>query len=490
MLKKLIILPLFFTFILSFIPKHRVVLVKQLSLIFSLFVLFYVFYLLNNFNVYYPFMQFCSTLKYHWGLEFFVGIDGISVYFILLMSLLLPITFLVNWNSIKYRSKEFILLLFILEFLILNIFCCLDIFFFFVFFEGVLIPMFFIIGIWGSRQRKIHAVYQFFFYTFLGSIFMLISFLIIYLHLGLANINLLKYIEFSSQRQLILWLGFFISFAVKVPIIPFHLWLPEAHVEAPTTGSIILAGILLKLGTYGLLRFLVPLFPYGTKFFTPVAFTLCILSIFYGSLSTLRQIDLKKIIAYSSIVHMNFAILGLFCNNIEGLQGSLFVMLSHGLISSMLFFLIGMLYDRYSSRILYYYGGIVQLMPIFSSFFLLFILSNMAFPGTSGFIGEILVLMGVLLSNIKISLIVLFSLIFTTIYCIWLNNRLLFGEIKNFNILFNNILFYKKWLFKSADISKREFFIIIPFLGLNIILGIYPGIIFNITNSSILLVLV
>ena len=230
--------------------------------------------------------------------------------------------------------------------------------------------MFFIIGIWGSRQRKIHAVYQFFLYTFFGSVFMLISIIIIYLHIGTTAIYFIKNFYFSENRQLIIWLGLFLGFSIKVPMIPFHIWLPEAHVEAPTTGSILLAGILLKLGTYGFIRFLIPLFPYALKFFTPFVFVICLISIIYGSFSTIRQIDLKKIIAYSSVAHMNFILIGLFSVDPIAISGSIYLMLSHGLVSSGLFICVGILYDRYHTRLLEYYGGLVNYMPLFSSFFL------------------------------------------------------------------------------------------------------------------------
>ena len=487
MLKNLILLPLISFFIITFVPKKKINLIKKISLFLSILTFFYSVLLLLNFNINFHFMQFKYFIRYAPGIEFNIGIDGISIFFIILTALLISISLLVNWESVKYRSKDFTLILFTLEFLIFNIFSSLDIFFFYIFFEGVLIPMFLMIGIWGSRQRKIHAVYQFFFYTFFGSILMLISFLIIYLHVGSTNIEIIKITEFSNNRQLILWLGFFIAFAIKVPMIPFHIWLPEAHVEAPTTGSILLAGILLKLGTYGFMRFLIPLFPYATKYFTPLIILICILSILYGSFSTIRQIDLKKIIAYSSIVHMNFAIIGLFCNNIIGYQGSLFLMISHGIISSALFFCIGIIYDRYHTRVLYYYGGLVQIMPIFSTIFLIFTLSNMGFPGTSGFIGEILILISIFSFNNKIALILAFSMIFSAIYSIWLYNRLIFGEIKNYNKIWNNKIFYFKWFKKFSDINKREFFIIFPLFFLNLLLGIYPNLIFNVTYSSIII---
>ena len=408
MLLTLILLPFFSFIFLIVIPRRFLNLIKILSLCFSLFIFFYsilLFFLYNpylryNFeflfsivklknlkqkDFYFDEIQFSDLVSFFDGINYIIGIDAISLLFIILTTLLFPLCFLLNWESVKYRFKDFAILLFLLEFFLINVFSCLDLFFFYIFFESVLIPMFFIIGIWGSRQRKIHAVYQFFLYTFFGSVFMLISIIIIYLHIGTTAIYFIKNFYFSENRQLIIWLGLFLGFSIKVPMIPFHIWLPEAHVEAPTTGSILLAGILLKLGTYGFIRFLIPLFPYALKFFTPFVFVICLISIIYGSFSTIRQIDLKKIIAYSSIVHMNFCIIGLFTNNIEGIFGSFFLMISHGLVSGALFFCIGILYDRYHTRILYYYGGLVQVMPIFSVIFLIFILSNMGFPGTSGF---------------------------------------------------------------------------------------------------------
>lgn len=482
-LEVLITLPLFFIITLIFLPRSKTIFLKRLSLFYSTFIFSYSLKLLIIFSIL-KFKKNMIKTKMAISLipnvNYNLGIDSISVFFIILISLLIPICILVNWESIKFKAKTFIIILFILEFLIFNIFCSLDIFFFFFFFESVLIPMFLIVGIWGSRQRKIHAAYQFFFYTFFGSIFMLISFLIIFIHVGSSNINIISLVNFSENRQTLLWLGLFLSFAIKIPILPFHIWLPEAHVEAPTSGSILLAGILLKLGTYGFLRFLLPLFPYSNKFFTPFILVLCSLSILYGSLNTIRQIDLKKIIAYSSVVHMNFAIIGLFSNNIEGLEGSFFLMLSHGIISSSLFFCIGILYDRYHTRILYYYGGIIQIMPIFGIIFLIFSLSNMGFPGTSGFIGEILIFISIFFLNTKIALLILLSMIFSAIYSVWLYNRLLFGEIK----FYNNCMF--KWLSRFSDFSKREFFLLIPFIFLNFILGFYPSIILNISYLSLL----
>lgn len=296
-------------------------------------------------------------------------IDNLSISFIVLTTFLIPITLGLGLINIKYRLKEYLIYFFLIELLLINFFLVTNLLLFYIYFEAILIPMFLIILIWGSRKRKIHASFLFFFFTLVGSLFMLLGILWLYLYIGELNIQILQYIILSKEHQLILWILFFIAFAVKVPIYPVHSWLPEAHVEAPTGGSIILAGVLLKLGLYGMLRVLLVLFPIGNIYYTPLVITLSFISVIFISIIILQQIDLKKIIAYSSIAHMNFAVIGMFSNNIYGIEGCIFTMLSHGLISSMLFFCIGVLYDRYGERNLLYYSNIAQIMPYFSFFF-------------------------------------------------------------------------------------------------------------------------
>ena len=472
----LILLILFlFIVILIFIPSYKISLLKTLSLYFTLFIFIlslFLWFFFNNENNTFVFVYHIPWISF-FNVYYSLGIDGISIFFIILTALLIPFCILISWNSIKYRVKEFLILLILTEFLLINIFSVLDLIFFYIFFESVLIPMFIIIGVWGSRQRKIHAAYQFFFYTLLGSILMLLGIILIYFHLGTTDIQILLHSEFSKSRQIILWLAFFASFAVKVPMLPFHIWLPEAHVEAPTAGSVILAGILLKLGTYGIIRFMIPLFPFANVYFTPLVLTMCLIGIIYSSFTTIRQIDLKKIIAYSSVAHMNFALLGLFTNNSLGIEGSLYLMLGHGIVSSALFLCIGILYDRYHTRNVLYYGNLIATMPIFSTFFLIFTLANIGMPGTINFVGEFLVLLGTFKLNTIACFLASTSMVLGAIYSIWLYNRLIFGKLN----LSSLILF--------RDLTRREFNLFFPLAFCTLLFGIYPSLILNSFTMSV-----
>ena len=358
---------------------------------------------------------------------FYIGIDGISLFFIILTTFLIPVCILVGWTSITFSVKEYVICFLLLETCVLCAFSVGDLLLFYIFFESVLIPMFLIIGVWGSRERKIRAAYQFFLYTLVGSLLMLIAILLIYCQTGCLNISVLYASSFSESRELYIWLAFFASFAVKVPMIPVHIWLPEAHVEAPTAGSVILAGILLKLGTYGFLRFSIPLLPYACIYFSPLVQTLSVCAIIYTSLTTCRQVDLKKIIAYSSVAHMNFVTLGLFSLNAQGLEGAVLLMLAHGLVSPALFCLVGFLYDRHKTRILRYYGGIARTAPIYAIFFLFFTMANISLPGTANFVGEFLVFTGAYQNNTFVALLSTSGMVLGAAYGLWLCNRLLFG---------------------------------------------------------------
>jgi len=472
----------FFIFVLLIIPEYQINLIKKLSLIFSFIILFcslFLWFLFNNEQNSFIFVYHLPW-SLNWNIYYSLGLDGISIFFILLTTLLIPFCMLISWYSIKYKIKEFLIILLVIELLLINVFSVLDLFFFYIFFESVLIPMFFVIGIWGSRQRKIHAAYQFFFYTLLGSILMLLGIIYIYFQIGSTDIQLLNNAKFNSNVQVVLWICFFCSFSVKVPMLPFHIWLPEAHVEAPTAGSVILAGVLLKLGTYGILRFMIPLFPFANHFFLPLIFTLCLIAVIYSSCTTIRQIDLKKIIAYSSVAHMNFALLGLFVNNSLGLEGSLYLMLGHGIVSSALFLCIGILYDRYHTRNLLYYGGLVTIMPYFSIFFLIFILANIGMPGTINFIGEFLVLLGIFNFHHIVAILAGLSMVLGAIYSIWLYNRIIFGTLKS-----NSLLLF-------CDLSRREFMLLVPLVSFTLIFGLIPNSIISslhvAVNNYILLV--
>lgn len=394
--------------------------------------------------------------------EYHLNIDWLSYYLLVLSTFLIPVCILGSWESVQKDWKEFLILLYVMEFFLINVFLVFDLFMFYLFFEGILIPMFLIIGIWGSRERKIHAAYQFFFYTLAGSLVMLLGIIYIYIEKGSSNLLVLYELSFTKWEQYYLWLAFFLSFAIKVPMVPVHIWLPEAHVEAPTAGSVLLAGILLKLGGYGMIRFLIGLFPEASIYFQPLVFLLCLIGIYYSSLSTIRQIDLKKIIAYSSIGHMNYVVAGLFSMELEGMVGSYYMMLSHGFVSSGLFLCIGFLYERYHSRNLFDYGGLVQIMPLYSTVVFLLAFANFGFPGTSSFIGEFLILVGLSKANQIVFLLAAFGLLLSTVYNIWFLNRLVFGPLS-------------LKLKENVDINMREGLILLLVVFLVIYLGICPS---------------
>lgn len=390
------------------------------------------------------------------------GIDGIAVYFFFLSSLLIFICILFIWNDSFFR--EYAINLFLIQLFLLIVFFTLDLFVFYIFFEAILIPMFLTIGIWGSRDRKIRAVYLFFFYTLCGSLLLLISIFYIFVTVGTLNLQYLLSWEFTKLEQIFLWGSFFLSFASKIPMFPFHIWLPEAHVEAPTVGSVLLAGILLKLGVFGFLRFSLTLFPEASLYFSPLLYLLSIIGIVYASLTALRQTDMKRIVAYSSIAHMNTITLGIFSFNIIGLGGSILQSLSHGFVSSGMFLLIGVLYNRYHTRFLYYYGGVVHAMPVFSAIFLFFTLANIALPGTSSFAGEFLLLLGIFKTSAISCFLAATGVILCGSYSLWMYNRIVFGNLKiNYTCKFN-------------DITKREFLVLLPLFVFIVVGGIKPSI--------------
>ncbi len=414
-----------------------------------------------------------SGMQDYSTLYFAIGIDGISLFFVLLTCFLIPVCLLVGWNSVQIYVKEYCIAFLVMESLMIAVFSVLDLLLFYIFFESVLIPMFIIIGIWGSRERKIRAAYQFFLYTLFGSVLMLLAVLLVFFQAGSTDLQILYTTPFSEKREILLWCAFFASFAVKVPMVPVHIWLPEAHVEAPTAGSVLLAGILLKLGTYAFLRFSIPMFPYACVYFTPLIYTMSVIAIIYTSLTTLRQVDLKKIIAYSSVAHMNFVTLGLFSLNAQGVEGSIMLMLSHGIVSPALFLLVGALYDRHKTRLVRYYGGCARTMPIFAIFFLFFTMANISLPGTSSFVGEFLVLTGAFQNNTFAAFMAATGMVLGAAYALWLCNRVLYGLSK------------VDYISAFSDLSRREVFMFLPFVFLVLFMGIYPAPFLDALHTSV-----
>jgi len=414
--------------------------------------------------------------KHHWHLGFnshyYVGVDGLSLSLIVLTTFLMPLIILSTWQSVKMRIRHYMILFLILETMIMGAFCALDFILFYLFFEGVLIPMFFIIGIWGGDNR-IYATLKFFLYTFLGSILMLVAILVIYSHTQTMDIVHDAPLNLSPMTQCLLWLAFFASFAVKVPMWPFHTWLPDAHVEAPTAGSVILAGVLLKLGGYGFLRFSLPLLPHASEYFAPLMVALSIIAVIYASLVAMVQTDIKKLIAYSSIAHMGFVTLGAFSFSTLGLQGSMFQMLSHGVISSGLFLSVGVIYDRMHTRQIAAYGGLAERMPNYATNFMILTLAGLGLPGTSGFVGEILVLIAAFEIHGFVAMLMGLGVILAAGYMLWLYRRVALGKL------------VKPSLMKISDLTLIERGIFTMLIIVIIAAGIMPQSILNLTQQAL-----
>lgn len=401
-----------------------------------------------------------------------MGVDGISVLFVLLTTALMPFCILASWESVQTRVKEYMIAFLLLEMLMIGVFCALDLVLFYTFFEGSLIPMFLIIGVWGGK-RRVYASYKFFLYTLLGSVLMLLAMMAMYWDAGTTDIRQLLTHGFPSEMQTWLWLAFFASFAVKMPMWPVHTWLPDAHVEAPTAGSVILAAILLKMGGYGFLRFSLPMFPLASEFFAPFVFTLSVVAIIYTSLVALMQEDVKKLIAYSSVAHMGYVTMGIFTMNIQGIQGGIFQMLSHGIVSGALFLCVGVVYDRMHTREIAAYGGLVNRMPWYAMAFMVFTMANVGLPGTSGFVGEFLTLVAVFQVNTWVAVFATIGVILSAAYALWLYRRVVFGEMTKENLM------------TITDLTAREKVILIPLIVLTLFFGFYPAPILDVTQASV-----
>jgi len=401
-----------------------------------------------------------------------VGIDGISILFIILTTFITPLCIISVNNTIKVRLREFLIAILVMESLMIGVFCSLDLVVFYLFFEAGLIPMFLIIGIWGGAKR-VYSAFKFFLYTLLGSVLMLVAIISIYWISGTTDIVQLYELGIDAKYQNLLWLAFFSSFAVKTPMWPVHTWLPDAHVEAPTAGSVLLAAILLKMAGYGFIRFSLGLFPIASELFTPLVYLLSLIAIIYASLVALMQEDMKKLIAYSSIAHMGFVTLGIFTITQQGIEGSIIQMISHGLVSAALFLCVGVVYDRMHSRLIKTYGGLVSVMPKYSVLFMLFTLAALGLPGTSGFIGEFLILMGAFNDNFLVAVIASFGVIFGAAYMLWLYRRVVFGNLIN------------KDLLKIPDLDNSEKFILWSLAVPVLIFGFYPEPLFNTIEVSV-----
>nr|NP_066468.1 NADH dehydrogenase subunit 4 [Rhodomonas salina]AAG17739.1 NADH dehydrogenase subunit 4 [Rhodomonas salina] len=474
-LSLMILFSLVGVFLVIIIPDKNKVLIKKSAFVCSVFTFVISLLLLLFFDSSSCKFQFVEWLELliFFNFNLFIGVDGISIFFILLTTFLIPICLLVEWFSKKKNIKEYYVCFLLINIFLIVVFSVLDILIFYIFFESILIPMFLVIGIFGSKTRKIKAAYQFFLYTLLGSVLMLLSIFLIFFEAGSTDFQILLSVKFSEKKQLLLWLAFFISFAIKIPMFPLHIWLPEAHVEAPTAGSVILAGVLLKMGAYGFVRFSLTFFPIASVFFCPLIFVLSLLAVLYTSLTTLRQVDLKKIIAYSSVAHMGLVTIGIFSFNLYGLEGSFLMMISHGFVSSALFLLVGMLYEKHHSRLIKYYGGIAQIMPLYTFFFLFFSVANLGFPGTSSFCAEFLILLGAFQVNTFVATFSSLGMVFSAAYCLWLSNRLLFGQLRVY------------YVSSYCDLQKKDFAILFPLSFFTLFLGVYPEIFLDYIHASI-----
>ena len=445
----------------------------HVSLLTSLLVFVLSLFLWFNFDKTISSFQFVEEKK--WIIDFVkykLGVDGISILFVVLTAFITPICIVATYNSVKFRKKDFFIALLVMETMMIGVFCSLDLFLFYLFFEAGLIPMFLIIGIWGGI-RRVYAAFKFFLYTLLGSVFMLIAIIFIYMQTGTTDVEALLALDIPVQYQYLLWLGFFASFAVKTPMWPVHTWLPDAHVEAPTSGSVILAAILLKMAGYGFIRFSLGLFPVASDFFSPLVFSLSIIAIVYTSLVALVQKDMKKLIAYSSVAHMGFVTIGIFAFNSQGIEGSIFQMISHGIVSAALFLCVGVVYDRMHTRQISDYGGVSNVMPNYAIVFMVFILASVGLPGTSGFVGEILVLIGIFKTNYLVAFFAATGVVLSACYSLSLYRRVSFGEITNDKV---KVL---------KDMNYSEFITLIPLLVLVILLGVYPNIILDTISTSV-----
>jgi NADH-ubiquinone oxidoreductase chain 4 len=476
MLSALLLIPILGSFILLPISKNsfiNVLRIKQIALACSIFNFILSIFLWNQFDsssIEYQFTQQFNSLHFcHLNL----GIDGISLYFVLLTTFIIPVCILSNWNNIKIEMKYYLIAFLLIETLLIAVFVVLDLILFYIFFEAVLIPIFLVVGIWGGSITRIRASFLLFLYTLAGSLFILLAIIVIYYNVGSTDFAIISLTDISLERQKYLWLAFFISFRVKTPLVPFHIWLPRAHAEAPLAGSILLAGLFLKLATYGYLRILIGFIPDATSYFSPLVQTIALVTLIYSSLATIRQVDAKAIIAYSSIAHISVVVLGLFSNSLIGIEGAIALSIAHGLVSPGLFALVGgVLYDKFHTRTIRYYRGLVVYIPVFSLLFFLAILANIGVPLSLNWAGESLSLIGIFQRSPVIGVLGALGIVLSACYSIFLFNRICFGT-------------YSQYLGPTSDISRQYFIVLLPLLLMTFIFGIVPNVILNDLHVSV-----
>lgn len=412
--------------------------------------------------------------------HFHIGVDGLSLYFVLLTTFTMPICILASWDNVKHNLKYFLIAFLMVEAFLIAFFVVLDLLLFYVFFESVLVPLFLVVGIWGAvspgdpeNKTRIRASFLLFLYTLFGSLFMLLAFLVIIYNVGTSDLQMISLADISFESQKILWLAIFLSFAIKTPLVPFHMWLPRRHVEAPLAGSIVLAGLILKLAVYGFLRILIPLLPEATAYFSPLVQTIAVITLVYSSLTTLRQTDFKCLVAYSSIAHMSVVVAGIFSNTVQGIEGGIMLSIAHGFVSPALFMLVGgVLYDRFHTRVIRYYRGMTTYMPIFATFFFVFTIANAGTPTTRNWVGEFLSLNGTFMRSPVVGLLMSTGIVFSARYSIWLFNRICFGA-------------NSPYLSYTNDVTRREYMVLLTLLIPTIVFGIWPNIILNDLHYSV-----
>lgn len=472
-LSTLIFLPIAGAIFISLIKREKEIFIKWLSLVISIVTFILSIPLFSSFDKTTEKMQFTEAYEWipSWGIKYALGVDGISILFVLLSALLAILCVTVSWHSIREKTKEFYAALLLIEGAMIGVFCSLDLFLFYIFWEAMLIPMYLLIGVWGGPNR-IYAAIKFFLYTLVGSVLMLVGIIVLYLNTGSFDMLKMMTMNYPYHMQIVLFWAFFAAFAVKVPMFPVHTWLPDAHTEAPTAGSVILAGILIKMGAYGFLRFSMPLFPEAAKAMAPAMMILSVIAIIYGGIICLAQTDLKRLIAYSSVSHMGFVTLGIFALNIQGIQGGILQMINHGIVTGALFLCVGMIYDRTHTRQIADYGGTATIMPIYAAFFMVFTLASIGLPGTNGFIGEFLIILGGFASSKVLGALAATGIIIGAAYMLWLYQRVFFMET-NPKVQGCN------------DISIREILTLAPLLVLVLWIGVYPNVFMGFMDASV-----